>query len=392
MKLDNKIFNYLRYIDQGFYSLSTLLLSLLAPVFFSTEISAEILYLISFFLLFLAIVTAIFVTQMLSIHDENNEVSEKIFRLFILFVFIIFTVTYIWQFFVGIKNPFFFYFSYLFCIIEFIRRLFIKQGEEVWSLCISIACLIFIPSSYYFASLRGGGLWKILSFSMVIIVLPTLYLYFVRFHCQVNYDRRFIRSFFKNGLLALFSFGLVWVATQGVFVVFYENVGSKEFVQQKLMFSILGFFSIIMLVQENKYQPLYSSAISRKDLALLKKFDRAVGVESHLLFILCIVLTLIFFITGFDFYLSFLLFSVYRYILGFSKKYIYYLRAEGDYIHIALSNLYSLIILGIVYVIFFERIDTKYIIPVFFIIQVSTFLFMISFYKLRSIHEKYRNI
>ena len=108
MKILNLVWKYLRYIDQAIYSLSTLLLSVLAPFFFSVDQAAEVLYLISFLLLFLAGTTAFFVTPILSIHDESNELVSKIFRIFSIFIIFIFFITFILKNIFVIENIYFF--------------------------------------------------------------------------------------------------------------------------------------------------------------------------------------------------------------------------------------------------------------------------------------------
>lgn len=381
-----------KYIDQGFYSLCTLLLSLLAPVFFSNQESAEILYLISFLLLFMAATTAIFTTQMLSIYDKDNQVVEKIFRMFIGTSLIVYLITLVWHITIGLENPFFFYFAYLFCTIDFFRRMFIRQGKDNWSLYLSTSCLIIVTSSYFIANIININFWQIAFFLSLTIVLPSYYFYIKNFRCKVLYEIDFIKRFVKNGILALASFGLAWAATQGIFVTLYDSVGSSIFVEQKLIFSILGFFNIIMIVQENKYQPLYAAVVLNENATSISKLDKLVNTESHILFIVCIVLFLIFYIVNLDFYLSFLIFSIYRYFFGLSKKNIYYFRAIGRYQYLLISNLLSLIILGVIYVFANDKIYTDYIIPICFLMHSIVFLFTSNFFKLRNINEKYWNI
>ena len=392
MSIVEKIDKYLQYVDQGVYSLSTLLLSLLAPVFFSSEKSAEILYLISFLLLFLAATTAIFTTQMLSMHDEKKESVEKVFKLFFLTLLIACFITFIWQVLLGLENSFFFYFSYIFCAIDFLRRVFIRQGKELWSLYISISCFVFVPTSYYISSISDISFWKIAFFPALTIVLCSFLFYISFFSFRVVYSKSFIKVFSKNGFLALTSFFLVWCTTQGIFVILYDSVENSIFVQQKLIFSVLGFFNIIMIVQENRFQPLYTYSFIHGDIKKIKILDKSVNIESHILFSLCIFLSILFYIFSMSFYFYFLLFSIFRYFIGLSKAPVYYFRAAGKYVYLVLSNSLSLFALGFLYLTTNNEIRMGYVIPIYFLVNSSVFLLTIVFFRFRSVHAKHWSI
>ncbi len=385
-----RVTKYVRYVDQGLYSLSTLSLSLLAPVFFEAEKSAQILYLISFLLLFLAVTTAVFVTQLLSMHDEKNETVERISKLFFESILIAFTLTAGWHFFVGLEDPFFFYFSYLFCSIDFLRRLFIRRGEVLWSLCLSMGFMLIIPVAYYLASNLDMNFWTVAFCLSLALILPFFCPYIRWFRYKIKYEKTFIINFVKNGILALISFLLVWAVTQGIFVVFYSAVENYIFVQQKLIFSILGFFNIIMLVQENKYQPLYAASFSRKDLVSIKDFDKKVNLESHYLLLLCVSIFFMLYFFDFDFYIHFLLFAIYRYFMSLSKRHVYYIRASGNYYYLVIANVLSICFLGFFYLLLKEFIDISYAVPICFILYAIFFISTLMLLKSRGNHAEHR--
>lgn len=384
MNIILKTKKYLKYIDQGIYSLSTLLLSLLAPLFFSDQVSAEILYLISFLLLFLAATSAIFVTQILSTHDEDGFLLSKIFTIFVWTSILAFTATFLLDSLFTISYIYFFYFSYVFCTVDFLRRLFIRQRKDNCSLYLSVFSLITIPLSYFVASTFNMELWKTAFILLSLIVSPFYYIYFKLFWIKPTFESSFTIKFIKNAILALLSFGIAWAATQGIFVILYDQVGNTIFVKQKIIFSILGFFNVIMIVQENKYQPLYSHALKTGLTDSVIHLDKSVNLESHLLLILCLFISMIFYVVDSDLFLSFFIFSIYRYIFGLSKKYVYYLRADDKYQFLVISNLLSVLSLGGIYLIIGKYLNTDIVIPLFFIIHSSVFLMTISFLKSRS--------
>ena len=287
MKILNLALKYIKYIDQAIYSLSTLLLSVLAPFFFSVDRAAEILYLISFLLLFLAGTTAFFVTPILSIHDESNELVSKIFKTFSIFILSIFFITLLLSNIVFVRNIFFFYFAYSFCYLELLRRIFIRKNYNNYSFILSIGMLVLILISYFLSSIIQIDFWEILFYFSFLLVSSGVYFYFKNINCNVVFDNTFLKKIFRNGFLSLGSFAVMWCATQGVFVVFYNDMDNAIFVEQKLIFSLLGFFNIIMIVQENKYQPLYSKSIADSNLQLLEKYDKSVNYESYILLVFC---------------------------------------------------------------------------------------------------------
>ena len=153
---------YFRYFDQAIYSLSTLLLSILAPLFFFEDKAAEILYLISFLLLFLAGITAFFVTPILSIHDDSNNLVSKIFKLFsCVFVFGFLTVFSL-KIFLNIENVYFYYFCFLFCAIELLRRIFIRKDFDVYSFFLSSGMFVLFPLAYFISSSYIFNFWSYL--------------------------------------------------------------------------------------------------------------------------------------------------------------------------------------------------------------------------------------
>jgi hypothetical protein len=382
MYLIGKIRSKFRYVDQGVYSLATLLLSLLAPVFYSPEESAELLYFVSFLLLFLAATTAIFVTQMLSMHDAEGRNEKKFLGMFVVCISVAFMVTGVLQLFAGLKEPFFYYFSYIFCLVEFNRRLFLRVGRDGWSLILSVGCFLIVPLSYLLAGVLFAGFWKVAFVIGVVFVIPVFCVSLFVVGVEIPKDCIFLKKIATNGVQSLTSFGLVWMVTQGVFVAFYDVVDGATFVQQKLIFSVLGFFNVFLIVQENKYQPLYSSAVMRGDVSLLKKYDSDVNKEGRVLLGFCALAFVLMIAVDVGYSFSFILFSVYRYFASISKSSVYYFRAVGKYFYLMLSNIFSLIALLVVYFLWGEKISPAYVIPVFFVLHAGVFLMAISFLKI----------
>ena len=392
MKILNLAWKYLNYIDQAVYSLSTLLLSVLAPFFFSVGKAAEVLYLISYLLLFLAATTAFFVTPILSIHDESNELVSKIFRIFSALILIVFLVTLIVGNIFIIEDIFFFYFAYSFCVLELLRRIFIRKNYNNYSLMLSVGMLLLILISYILCSITKIDFWEISFYFILFLTSMGGYFYFKTIDCNVGISNIFFKNILRNGFYSLGSFLVMWCATQGIFVVFYGDVDNTVFVEQKLIFSVLGFFNIIMIVQENKYQPLYSKSIVDSNVKILKSYDKRVNYESYILLIFCFLLFFVFLILDYKFYISFLIFAIYRFLMGISKSKVYFLRAIGKFEFLLISNIVALSVIAIVYFIGGLSYFDFYQIPLYFLIHSLVFLIIVTYFRNRDYYAKHWNI
>lgn len=392
MKILNLAWKYLRYIDQAVYSLSTLLLSVLAPFFFSIGQAAEVLYLISYLLLFLAGTTAFFVTPILSIYDESNELVSKIFRIFSVLILFVFFVTFIIGNILVIEDIFFFYFAYSFCVLELLRRIFIRKNYNNYSFILSIGMFVLILISYCLAYINQNEFWKILFYFILCLISIGVYFYFKKIDCNVQIDNIFLKKILKNGIYSLGSFFVMWCATQGIFVVFYEEIDNIVFVEQKLIFSILGFFNIIMIVQENKYQPLYSKSVIENNKKILQSYDKYVNYESYILLIFCFLLFFIFLFFDYQFYISFFIFTIYRFLMGISKSKVYFLRAINGFRFLLISNIVALSVIALVYFIDGLRYFNFYQIPLYFLIHSFVFLIIVTYFRNRGFYAKHWDI
>ncbi|VXA81322.1 membrane hypothetical protein [Acinetobacter sp. 8I-beige] len=392
MKILNLAWKYLRYIDQAVYSLSTLLLSVLAPFFFSVGQSAEVLYLISYLLLFLAGTTAFFVTPILSIHDESNVLVSKIFRIFSALILFVFILTFIVGNILIIKNIFFFYFAYSFCVLELLRRIFIRKNYNNYSFILSVGVLVLILISYFLSNIIHNDFWEILFYFILFLTSIGVYFYFKEIDCNVEISNIFLKNFLRNGIHSLGSFIVMWCATQGVFVVFYGSIDNAIFVEQKLIFSVLGFFNIIMIVQENKYQPLYSKSVAEGNMEILQSYDKHVNHESYILLTFCFLLFFIFYFFNYKFYISFFIFAIYRFLMGISKSKVYFLRAIGRFEFLLISNIVALSVIAVVYFVGGLNYFNFYQIPLYFLIHSLVFLIIVTYFRNRGFYAKHWDI
>lgn len=392
MKILSVCSKYFRYIDQAIYSLSTLLLSILAPLFFFEAKAAEILYLISFLLLFLASVTAFFVTPILSIHDDSNTLVSRIVRLFSYVLIFCFLTVFSLKILLDIKNIYFYYFSFLFCTIELLRRIFIRKDFYVYSFFLSSGMFILFPSAYFISSFYLFDFWEVLFFISFFLVFLGYLFYKKNIDVRVTLDKSFLNKIFEIGFFSIGSFFLMWCATQGIFVVFYNGLEHAVFVEQKVIFSILGFFNIIMIVQENKYQPLYAKAVGDNNISKLKNYDKSVNFESYMLFFLCFIIFLLLYFMKYSYYISFFIFALYRFFLSVSKINIYYIRAVGKFKYLLLANLIALLVVLIVYILNFLVVFNHYQIPLYFLIHSFVFLIVTYLFRSREFYAKHWNI
>jgi len=383
---------YFRYFDQALYSLSTLLLSILAPLFFFKDKAAEILYLISFLLLFLASVTAFFVTPILSIYDESNNLVSKIFKLFFYVLIFCFLTVFSLEILLGIKNIYFFYFSFLFCTIELLRRIFIRKEFYVYSFLLSSGMFILFPLAYFISSYYFFDFWELLFYLSFFLALLGSLIYKKNISVRVTLDKIFLNKILEIGFFSIGSFFLMWCATQGIFVVFYNDLDHSVFVEQKVIFSILGFFNIIMIVQENKYQPLYAKAVGDTNIGKLKQYDKSVNFESYMLFFLCSIIFLLLYFMEYSYYISFFIFSLYRFFLSISKINIYYIRAIGKFKYLLLANFIALFFVLIIYILDFLVVFNHYQIPLYFLIHSFVFFIVTYLFRSREFYAKHWNI
>lgn len=252
--------------------------------------------------------------------------------------------------------------------------------------------LVFILLSYFLSSIIQIDFWEILFYFNFFLVSSGVYFYFKNIDCDVIFDNIFLKNIFRNGFLSLGSFAVMWCATQGVFVVFYNDMDNAIFVEQKLIFSVLGFFNIIMIVQENKYQPLYSKSIADSNLQLLEKYDKSVNYESYILFVFCFLFFVGFFILDYSFYLSFFIFALYRFLMGISKKRIYFVRAIGKFEYLLASNIVALGVIAIIYFIGGLSYFDIYQIPLYFLIHSLIFLIIVTYFRNRGFYAKHWDI
>ena len=175
----------------------------------------------------------------------------------------------------------------------------------------SMGTFLFIVISYILYKITQIQFWKILFYSIAFLTAFGMYFYFKNIDCKFKINKNFLINIYRNGFYSLGSFLIMWCATQGVFVVFYGDIDDTAFVEQKLLFSVLGFFNIIMIVQENKYQPLYAKSIVNSNIEILNNYDKAVNRESYILLFFCSLIVVIFYISGYEFYISFFIFFQY---------------------------------------------------------------------------------
>ncbi|RSN75492.1 hypothetical protein [Acinetobacter haemolyticus] len=383
---------YFRYFDQAIYSLSTLLLSILAPLFFFEDKAAEILYLISFLLLFLAGITAFFVTPILSLHDDSNNLVSKIFKLFsCVFVFGFLTVFSL-KIFLDIENIYFYYFCFLFCAIELLRRIFIRKDFYVYSFFLSSGMFVLFPLAYFISSSYIFNFWEVLFYLSFFLALLGFFIYKKNVAVKVSLDKSFLNRVFEIGFISMGSFFLMWCATQGIFVVFYNGLEHAIFVEQKVIFSVLGFFNIVMVVQENKYQPLYAKAVVDGDIFEVRNYDRSVNFEGYALLFFCFILFILFYFMKYSFYISFFIFALYRFFLSVSKINVYYIRAIGKFKYLLLANMIALLVIFIVYLLDCLVVFYNYQIPLYFLIHSLVFLITTYFFRSREFYAKHWNI
>jgi len=341
-----------RYIDQGLFAVILFSINLITPYLVDVEATAEILYLSSWVMLWGAFSVSFFgVPIIATVSDEGDWKVRELLLLYLLFSVACFVglLTLVLTDFISQKNILsVFLFSILWAFSDLFRRSFLRKGKVVESLLLSLVGLIstFMGLCALFFFDKSSLIWEIGGLGLC----ATLVLFFfgLKRRCADKCKRTLSQSFqhgrscFQAGSYTFLSYFLAWLATQGLFIVFFQTAGPEVFVEQKWLFSLFGVFGVFMMVQENKFQPEFSQAISLNDSSRILSLDRDVKTENLLMLYAgaIIGIFLCIFSASYSVLLVFLM-LVYRQVFGNAKRFVYHLRGYGYYKQIMLSNLFA---------------------------------------------------
>ncbi|KXJ47581.1 hypothetical protein [Marinobacter sp. Hex_13] len=336
--------SFFRYFDQGLIALIVLAINLIPPQISSSETASHILYQASWILLGSSIAAALFGVPIMAIANSvNANVIQKCATLHTVILAAL-TPLIAATYYIDSTTGSFLVFTCIWATIELMRKSALSGNRVASSLATSLVCVVAITCAM-------AGLYltqSITAFWLIAtaINLP-LCLYYLASNLRFKSASKQAAStsaILKAGLQSSLSFILVWLSTQGLFILLYKFTDNSAFIEQKTLFSLLGVFTLLMTVQENRFQPLYRNIIFRVDAAALRKIERNINVENSLIAIIALFTVVAwYFATNTGGYIAIILLYFYRLLFASAKKYVYFLRARNLYRQILLSNLAAFI-------------------------------------------------
>lgn len=336
--------SFFRYFDQGLIALIILAINLIPPQISSSETAAHILYQASWILLGSSIAAALFGVPIMAIaNSDSANVIKKCTSMHITILAALTPLIAV-AYYIDSATGSFLVFACIWATIELIRKSALSMNRIVSSLAISLGGVIAIASAM-------AGLYLTQSITVFWLIATALNLPLCLYYLISNLTPKAASEqpastsvILKTGLQSSLSFILVWLSTQGLFILLYQFTDNSAFIEQKTLFSLLGVFTLLMTVQENRFQPLYRNIISKTDIVSLRKTERNIHFENTLIAVIALFTVLAwYFATDTGGYIAIILLYFYRLLFSAAKKFVYFLRAKNLHRQILLSNLAAFI-------------------------------------------------
>lgn len=336
--------SFFRYFDQGLIALIVLAINLIPPQISSSETASHILYQASWILLGSSIAAALFGVPIMAIANSvNADVIQKCASMHTIILAALTPLIAV-AYYIDSTTGSFLVFACIWATIELMRKSALSGNRVASSLFTSLLCMVAITCAM-------TGLYLTQSITVFWLIAAAINLPFCLYYLANNLRLKSVSkqtastsSILQAGVQSSLSFILVWLSTQGLFILLYKFTDNSAFIEQKTLFSLLGVFTLLMTVQENRFQPLYRNIISKADATALSKIERSINVENSLIAIIALLTVIAwYFTTNTGGYTAIIMLYFYRLLFASAKKYVYFLRAQNLYRQIMLSNLAAFI-------------------------------------------------
>jgi hypothetical protein len=235
-------------------------------------------------------------------------------------------------------------FGYAWGGCDLTRRIALSANKVVLSTMLSAAAFVCVVAGLFAAHSSGRVeiVWGV-SFAGVafaVCVVGALLRRGDLLHWEgVESLRSYAVTTMKDSVTTIASFGLAWLATQGLFASFYSGMEKAQFIETKWAFSALGIFGIAISVQENRFQPAISGALHRAEESRLATLLDKLNRENVLIgFVAVAAIAAVAWIRPGLGLSTCALLLVYRQCFALSKTGVYLLRAHGRFSTIMTFN------------------------------------------------------
>lgn len=337
----------LSYLDQGIASLVFFSLNVLPPLCMDSASAASVLYSASWAVLGVAFAQSLFGVPLLSTYRAGMEwiISEIAYFYIATVLAIGFCIILLDLYFCLFQRVSlgFFFFIFVSGGAEIARRGLLVQGKTSRSCCISVVYFSSIIVGVLAGSASNDAQWiwaiaSALTGSYVFFIFTNDLLVFSRAQRTLADVAFHLKSVLVQGSYSLLSFGIFWAGTQGLFIFFYDVTDANVFVQQKILFSIMGLSTVLMVVQENRFQPLYVLLVNKQDRTRLLAAAKEISKQNWLFIFATVTVSTTYSLIE-DYPLTVLaLMILHRQVFGLAKEFVYFLRATLNHRAISISS------------------------------------------------------
>lgn len=348
-----------RYLDQALFAAIIFSINLITPYLVEMELAAEILYLSSWVMLWGVFSVAFFGMPMVAtVLKGENWKAREILTFYLLSSMICFSVLWL-LIIIGLVNSKVItsvvFFAIAWGFADLLRRSYLIKERVTKSLVVALICVLSVLMGLFYLYFfpMDNVLWIVGSLGPSVLIILFL---LNRAHVNADVNKRNFRqicghakALLRNGLYNFLSYLLVWMATQGVFVFFFKMVDASFFVEQKWVFSLFGLYGVLMVVQENRFQPMYTEAFSLNDAERVEELDRKIKLENLIMLCAGVAtgIALYVFSNSYPITLIFLV-VLYRQVFGNAKRFVYVMRGGNQYKQVMLSHFFACLVCYVV--------------------------------------------
>ena len=350
-----RLVNLFRYLDQALFAAILFSINLLTPYLVEIELAAEILYLSSWVMLWGAISVAFFGIPMVATVSEGESWKAREILIFYLLLSAVFFSVLWFLIKIGLVNSKVItsvvFFAIAWGFADLLRRSFLIKGGVTKSLVVALICVlsVLVGLFYLYFSQIGNMLWIVGSVGPSALIILFL---LNRVHVNGDVNKRTFRQICKHskdllrtGSYNFLSYLLVWTATQGLFVFFFQTVDASVFVDQKWVFSLFGLYGILMVVQENRFQPAYSKAFSLNNTDQVAELDKKIKYENSIMLYAGIITGIAIYVFSNSYPISLIFLVVmFRQVFGNAKRFVYVMRGDNQYKQVMFSHFFACLV------------------------------------------------
>jgi hypothetical protein len=338
----------LRYADQVLTTMVFLTINLASPYLFSEQMASRLLYESSWALLGAVIATAGFGTQFLARAGQRDRGDARnvlaAYGLTGIAVAALFLISQAADICAPGHLAGLVAFGYVWGACDLVRRIALSANRVALSAALSAASFVSVAGALGLASRVGHAelVWGASFTGVGLAICVALFVLWRYGLLQRDSDAslpRYLYATSRGSLTTLASYGLAWLATQGLFVLWYRKMSAAMFIETKWAFTLLGVFGVALAVQQNRYQPAISSAIFQTNrnrttdlLVELRRENAFIGIFA------VVVIAVAVYLRPEIGLLTCALLLIYRQCFALSMTNVYVLRARGRFDSIMFSN------------------------------------------------------